>query len=248
MTSRCLFMTSSYSSTCLRAAKFIASTWRCAHSIALLTSPAWMGMSSGICVRSMSRADAVHPVAAEQAHEVVLEREVELRQARVALASGTAAELVVDAARLVALGAEDGEAAGLDDLHVLLGRDLLGALRARRGLCSSVASSGLMPRSMRMSSTSESGLPPSTMSVPRPAMLVAMVTAPRRPACAMMCASISWNFALSTLCLMPRFSSMPRERSEFSIEIVPTRQGWPVSWRSTISSTTASNFALTCGR
>ena len=29
---------------------------------------------------------------------------------------------------------------------------------------------------------SVSGLPPSTISVPRPAMLVAMVTAPRRPA------------------------------------------------------------------
>ena len=66
-------------------------------------------------------ADAVHAVAAEQAHEVVLEREVELRDAGVALASGTAAQLVVDAPRLVTLGAEDGQAAGLDDLHVLRG-------------------------------------------------------------------------------------------------------------------------------
>ena len=37
-----------------------------------------------------------------------------------------------------------------------------------------------------------SALPPSWMSVPRPAMLVAMVTAPSRPAWAMMCASCSW--------------------------------------------------------
>ena len=43
-----------------------------------------------------------------------------------------------------------------------------------------------------------SGLPPSRMSVPRPAMLVAMVTMPRRPAWATISASRSWNLALST--------------------------------------------------
>ena len=31
--------------------------------------------------------------------------------------------------------------------------------------------------------------------------------------------------------------------SDFSIEIVPTSTGWPGSWRSTISSTTAWNFS-----
>ena len=40
--------------------------------------------------------------------------------------------------------------------------------------------------------TSISTLPPSWMSVPRPAMLVAMVTAPTPPAWAMMNASCSW--------------------------------------------------------
>ena len=42
-------------------------------------------------------ADAVHAIAAKEPHEVVLEREVELRGSRVALTAGTAAELVVDA-------------------------------------------------------------------------------------------------------------------------------------------------------
>ena len=51
------------------------------------------------------------------------------------------------------------------------------------------------------SSMRNSTLPPSWMSVPRPAMLVAMVTAPSRPACATMCASCSWKRALSTLCV-----------------------------------------------
>ena len=43
-------------------------------------------------------ADAGHLVAAELAHEVVLEGEVELRAARVALTAGAAAQLVVDTA------------------------------------------------------------------------------------------------------------------------------------------------------
>src|SRR5207245_8815236 len=47
----------------------------------------------------------------EDADEVVLERAVEARGARVALAAGTPAELVVDTAGLVALGADDVEAA-----------------------------------------------------------------------------------------------------------------------------------------
>ena len=55
----------------------------------------------------------VDPVAGEQADEVVLAGEVEARLAGVALAAGAAAELVVDAARLVALGAEDVQAAEL---------------------------------------------------------------------------------------------------------------------------------------
>ena len=56
----------------------------------------------------------------EQAHEVVLGGQVEARLARVALAAGAAAQLVVDAARLVALGAEDEQAAEL--LHLLVVR------------------------------------------------------------------------------------------------------------------------------
>ena len=52
------------------------------------------------------------------------------------------------------------------------------------------------------SAASTSGLPPSRMSVPRPAMFVAIVTAPERPACATISASRSWSLALRTLCLI----------------------------------------------
>ena len=48
-----------------------------------------------------------------------------------------------------------------------------------------------------------SGLPPRMMSVPRPAMLVAIVTAPRRPAWATISASRSWYLAFKTWCGIP---------------------------------------------
>jgi hypothetical protein len=55
----------------------------------------------------------------EEAHQLVLEGQVEAALARVALAAGAAAELVVDAAALVALGAEHVQAAELADLVAL---------------------------------------------------------------------------------------------------------------------------------
>ena len=62
-----------------------------------------------------------HLVVAEDAHQVVFQRQEELRGARVALAAGAAAQLVVDAPALVALGADHKEAARLEhDLAVAL--------------------------------------------------------------------------------------------------------------------------------
>ncbi len=75
--------------------------------------------------------DGVHAVAAEQAHEVVFQREVELRGAGVSLTARTAAQLVVDAARLVALGADDAQAAGIQHLVVLPGAHGPGLLQGR---------------------------------------------------------------------------------------------------------------------
>ena len=50
-------------------------------------------------------------VRAEQAHQIVFERDEEVRGAGVALARAAAAQLAVDAARLVAFGADDVQAA-----------------------------------------------------------------------------------------------------------------------------------------
>ena len=80
-----------------------------------------LGLDRLVVLELRGRHDPVDEAGVEQPHEVVLEREVEARLARVTLAAGTTAQLVVDAARLVALGAEDVQAAELGDL-VVLGR------------------------------------------------------------------------------------------------------------------------------
>ena len=79
--------------------------------------------------------------------------------------------------------------------------------------------------------------------MPRPAMFVAIVTAPRRPAWATIAASRSWYFAFSTTCWTRFFLSSRDSISLFSIETVPTSTGWPCSWQSWISSTTAFHFS-----
>ena len=62
--------------------------------------------------------EILHALAGEDAHQIVFHRQVEARIAWIALAPGAAAELVVDAARFVAFGADDMQAAGFDNLIV----------------------------------------------------------------------------------------------------------------------------------
>ncbi len=74
-----------------------------------------------------------------------------------------------------------------------------------------------------------SALPPSLMSTPRPAMLVAIVTAPGAPASAIVSPSRSAysGLAFSTECWMPLSLSSSDSCSETSTEIVPTSTGCP---------------------
>ncbi len=62
----------------------------------------------------------LHALAAEDAHQVVLQREVEARAAGVALAAGASAKLVIDAAGIVALGAQNVQPAQRHHFVVLL--------------------------------------------------------------------------------------------------------------------------------
>ncbi len=57
---------------------------------------------------------SLNALGAEDAQQVVFQRQEEARRAGIALAAGAAAQLIVDAPALVALGADDVEAAGLD--------------------------------------------------------------------------------------------------------------------------------------
>ena len=75
-------------------------------------------------------------------------------------------------------------------------------------------------------------------------MLVAMVTVPGRPACAMTPASFSCCLAFSTLCGTPLRFSISDSISEVSMATVPTSTGCPFLCSSSISLTTARNLAL----
>ena len=147
-------------------------------------------------------------VAGEDAQQRIVERQVEARRARVALAARAAAQLVVDAARLVALGADDVQAARGDDLVVQRLPFVAQRLRRCALLCRR------LERLVRLDAAAIcfSTLPPSTMSVPRPAMLVAIVIIFGRPACATISASRACCLAFSTWCGSLSFCQHARQQ------------------------------------
>src|SRR5882762_1296039 len=59
--------------------------------------------------------DRVDPLSGEDPQQWILERKEKARGARIALPAGSAAQLVVDAPRLVPLGPDDVQAARSDD-------------------------------------------------------------------------------------------------------------------------------------
>ena len=80
---------------------------------------------------------------------------------------------------------------------------------------------------------------PSLISVPRPAMFVAIVIAPFWPAFAMISASLAWFLAFNTSCGRCSFWSSLLRCSFDSTEIVPTRIGCPLACTSLIKFTIA---------
>ena len=121
---------------------------------------------------------ARHETGREQAHELVFERQIEAALARVALATGAAAQLVVDAARLVAFGTEHVETAELAHLlalglalrlelrqQLLVARVELGRARARALPSGTRAGPG--PRGCRRAGCRRRGRPCSWPPSPR---------------------------------------------------------------------------------
>ena len=119
MTVRWRLRTSSYLRTFLRISKFCASTWVCARADGVGDH---LRLDRHVLGDVEAGEEVLDHRRVEQPHQVVAEREVEPGLAGVALPAGAAAQLVVDAARLVPLGAEHVEPAELGDL-VVLGRD-----------------------------------------------------------------------------------------------------------------------------
>ena len=78
------------------------------------------GLDRHILFHAEPQHEVLHALAAEDAQQIVLQREIEARTAGIALAAGAAAQLVIDAARIVALGADDVQAAERDHFIVLL--------------------------------------------------------------------------------------------------------------------------------
>ena len=83
-----------------------------------------------VFLQAHARHHLLHPVGREDAHQVVFQRQVEAGRTRISLAPGTAAQLVVDAPALMALGAHDVQpAGGLDFVvaHLPVGLQALAA-------------------------------------------------------------------------------------------------------------------------
>ena len=83
----------------------------------------------------------------------------------------------------------------------------------------------------------------SLISVPRPAMLVAIVTAPAFPASVTISDSRWCIFAFRTLCLMFFIFNILLNNSEISTEVVPTRTGLPAFTKISVSAITALYFS-----
>ena len=88
-----------------------------------------LGIDGGILVQTQGVHHAHDTARGKQTHQVVLHTQVEAALAGVTLTAGTTAQLVIDTAGLVALGADDEQAAGLAHLDSLIGNLLLEVLQ-----------------------------------------------------------------------------------------------------------------------
>ena len=88
--------------------------------------------------------------------------------------------------------------------------------------------------SLEIPSIIKSLFPPNFISVPLPAILVAIVIAPGFPAPATISASFSCCLALSTLCFILFLIKNSEIFSDFSMLVVPTNTGWPLTLHSII--------------
>ena len=231
----------------MRVWKLRLSTVRWACSMRLVSS-FW----SRACLVYLQRLhEAGDALAAEEGQQIVRQREEEAALARIALASGAAAQLVVYTPRLVPLRAEDKEAAhGLDllglgvrDLLVLghalgeqpaRGEDFLAVrVRVARGLGDDLLG---IPGLLEVVAREILRVAAEHDVRARPAMFVAMVTAPSLPACATISALALMLLGVQDVVRDAALFQKAERYSLFSMLIVPTSTGWPFSWQAIICS------------
>ncbi len=119
----------------------------------------------------------IHSIRTEDAHEIIGQRQEEFRAAWVTLTAGAAAQLIVDAAALVALGADDVETAGFERLF-LETRDFGTNLRFLRVAFRAFRQTGAFLRNAHFDVATELNVGATAR------ILVATVTAPGTPASA----------------------------------------------------------------
>ncbi len=222
----------------MRISKLRSSTVRWARSIDLVTIFDSSGTSSG---NAPSITQFIRP-GREQPHEVVFERQVEAALARVALTAGATPELVVDAAALVALGAEHVQTAEVPDVRTLGGALLLepideGIEAGRIGLGGEpLGQQLLLGEALGVAAEQDVDATSGHVGGDGDAVRTAGLRDDVRLALVLL--RVEHRVRRCRACSSSRDSF-----SDFSTEIVPTRTGCPASNRSAMSSAAASNLA-----
>ena len=180
----------------------------------------------------------------EQSQQVVLQRQVETALAGVALSTGTTAQLVVDATRVVSFRTEHVEPAELADL-VAFG--LTDGLEARqRALVGGVELLGV-----RREAATQGVARGESFEVAAEHDVDASTGHVGRDGDGVLASGLGHDLGFAEVLLRvedlvgdPGACESSREsNSDFSTEAVPSRIGWPRSLRSRTSSTIAANFA-----
>ena len=179
---------------------------------------------------------ALHAIAAEDAQQIVLQRQIKARTAGIALASGASAKLVVDAARFVPLSADDVQPAERHHFLALLFDLVLDdgefafQLLLREHLRDRCPASSAAPAARKSGIAAEQNIGTAAGHIGR--------NGDRAFAARLRDDGSLTLVILRVQHFMPErpFSSECEEsRSDFSTEMVPTRTGRPFSFHSLIS-------------
>ena len=211
------------------------------------------GENFGVDRRILVDAERLHHVhnalGAEQTHDIVLHGQIKPRLAGVALAAGTAAKLIVDPARFMTLGADDEKASCLPhkfclfvclNLEALIrfgigrtGSQNFGILRLGEGI-------GLGNQFVGQALLAQFVLC-HVFGVAAQHDVGAAACHVRRNGHGAQMARLrdDLGFFFMALCGIPSRLSICDRSSDFSMEIVPTRTGWPLAWHSLICAMTA---------